>query len=247
MLKETGELEEWIVASEVHQDGTPHLHAFLKYTRKVDFKVDKWDLGTHHGNYQVAKSWRAVERYCKKDGDYISSIDLHSAQAKKAKNNKELLEMTPKEAVDTGKISLLQLPALMKARGMYMLLQPPKDHDSVKGQWIHGKTGTGKSTLARTENPGFFLKQQNKWWDGYEAEEVVILEDLDHGGACLGHLLKIWADKWSCKGETKGGTIPLYHSKFIVTSQYLPEELWTDDPEMVEAIRRRFAFVHIEQ
>jgi hypothetical protein len=83
------------------------LHAFIKYTRKVDFKVDKWDLGTFHGNYQVAKCWRAVEQYCKKGGDFISSIDILSASMKKAKNNRELLEMTPKEAVETGKITLL--------------------------------------------------------------------------------------------------------------------------------------------
>lgn len=51
LLKATGELTEWVVASELHQDGTPHLHAFLKYSRKVDFKVDRWDLGTYHGNY----------------------------------------------------------------------------------------------------------------------------------------------------------------------------------------------------
>jgi hypothetical protein len=79
LLKATGELAEWVVASELHNDGTPHLHAFIKYTRKVDFKVDRWDLGTYHGNYQVAKCWRAVEKYCKKDGDYISSICVLSA------------------------------------------------------------------------------------------------------------------------------------------------------------------------
>jgi hypothetical protein len=51
MLKETGALTEWVVASEKHADGTPHLHAFVKYSGRVDFKSDKWDLGPYHGNY----------------------------------------------------------------------------------------------------------------------------------------------------------------------------------------------------
>lgn len=45
------------------------------------------------------------------------------------------------------------------------------------------------------------------------------MDDLDfEGGDKLGHYLKIWADKWACTGETKGGTIPLNHHRFIVTS-----------------------------
>lgn len=46
------------------------------------WKVDKWDMGTYHGNYQVAKSWRAVDKYCKKGGDYISNINLDNAKKK---------------------------------------------------------------------------------------------------------------------------------------------------------------------
>lgn len=45
-----------------------------------------------------------------------------------------------------------------------------------------------------------------------------MLEDLDD--ACLGHYLKIWADKWECTGEVKGDTIPLLHEKFVITSNF---------------------------
>lgn len=68
------------------------------------WKVDKWDMGTYHGNYQVAKSWRAVDKYCKKGGDYISNINLDNA---KKKQNKLLLSKTAKEAVDDGDINLM--------------------------------------------------------------------------------------------------------------------------------------------
>jgi len=56
------------------------------------------------------------------------------------------------------------------------------------------------------------------------------MDNVDfNGGQTLGHYLKIWADRWACTGETKGGTIPLNHHFFIVTSQYTIEEMYGPD------------------
>lgn len=46
------------------------------------------------------------------------------------------------------------------------LQQPLYTHDKMRGLWIWGEPGAGKSTLARKHN-GYYLKAQNKWWDGY--------------------------------------------------------------------------------
>lgn len=35
------------------------------------------------------------------------------------------------------------------------------------------------------------------------------------------------------------------HTVIVVTSNYTPEELWPDDPELLRAIRRRFKVEHI--
>lgn len=40
-------------------------------------------------------------------------------------------------------------------------------------------------------------------------------------------------------GEIKGGQVPLVYDVFIVTSQYHPSEVWTDDKDL-EAMLRRF-------
>ena len=87
------------------------------------------------------------------------------------------------------------------------------------------------------------FKSQSKWWDGYAGESHVLLDDMD--GNFLGHCLKIWADKYACTGEIKGGVVKLSHTAFIITSNYLIEELWKDDTIMAAAIKRRFEVVHM--
>jgi len=70
----------------------------------------------------------------------------------------------------------------------------------------------------------------------------------DHDSPCLGHLLKIWMDHYVCTGETKGGTVPLMHRDFVVTSNYSIDQLYEKDgEEMIQAIKRRCKVIHMTQ
>ncbi len=64
----------------------------------------------------------------------------------------------------------------------------------------------------------------------------------------MGHLLKLWMDHYNCTGETKGGTVPLLHRDFVVTSNYTIKELYgAKGDEMVEAIERRCKVIHMKE
>lgn len=241
-------VDEYVVCQEPHEDGSPHLHAFVKFAAKVvlDKKGTRFDFLGYHGHYEVAKSWRAVQAYCKKGGNFIANISIESALEKKAKRSVEILTRSDvKTLVEDGTIGALQLVQAQKARQAWALLEDPEDQSDVRGIWIYGPSGSGKTHYVHKKEPLLYKKSQNRWWDGYEAQPAILLDDFDNKGTGLDHLLKIWTDKWSCKGETKGGTIPLNYQRFYVTSNFTIEYLFREsEPETVKAIRRRFKVIH---
>lgn len=108
----------------------------------------------------------------------------------------------------------------------------PKDKDD--NEWIYGEPGCGKTRFVKENYDSLFEKSMNKWWDGFQHEDNILLDDFDHQGKMLGHYLKIWGDRYfGWKGETKGGTIKPNYKKFIITSNYTPEQIWEDQLEML--------------
>lgn len=227
-----------IYGREVGENGTPHLQGFVVFPKAMRFSACKKLHDRCHWEVARGTSEQAAE-YCKKDGDYVEFGNNPGCQGRR--NDLE-------RAIETLKTDGLAAVAkhhtavfVKYSRGLRdasLFLQDPYEHHDVRGYWIWGPPGTGKSHCARSFSDSFYIKEQNKWWDGYDGELNVILDDLDTG--VLGHHLKIWADRYACKGETKGGTIYLRHQRFIVTSNYPPEHFWPDDAVMVEAIVRRF-------
>lgn len=232
------------------ETGTPHIQGFVYFWHKKTLSAAiKYLKGAH---VEIARNIEASIEYCKKGGTFfeegtapLSSKEKgNKTQELVAARNKVLLECNLNDAVRSGLISANQIPVIHRARAILGALLEPYDHDCVRGQWYVGPPNAGKSHTARERYPGAYLKAMNKWWDGYNGQEAVILDDLDSD--CLGHYLKIWTDKYACQGEIKNGHVQLRHKVFVVTSNFAIEELFKEE-KMAEAVKRRFHVTHFHK
>lgn len=115
----------------------------------------------------------------------------------------------------------------------------PSESPNVRGVWIVGAAGVGKSRLARQIYKPFYAKMANKWFDGYQDEPYIILDDVGHDQAkSLTYHLKIWTDRYPFVAEIKNGSKMIAPLGFILTSQYEIEDLWSDS-ESRDALKRR--------
>lgn len=242
-----------VICREVHCDGSFHLHAYVLLPKRYRVRNPYfWDLEEFHGHYEHAKCLTAVVRYIKKEGDILEFGELVWAEKLGSKKEhrrylgKRIIEGEPLENVVREDPSLLfglhklsQDVLTWKSMSLKLF-----DKDDVRGLWIYGPPRVGKSYFVRENYPSLYLKSQNKWWDSYQGEEAVLIDDMDSD--CLAHYLKIWADRYGCTGEVKGGHTPLCYDHFIVTSNFSIEELFASKPQVtIEAIKARFKVVHM--
>lgn len=251
------ELDYCLIVKEYHEDGSPHLHALITAKNKFDTKNPTcFDFMSFHGNYQAARNTDHIRTYLLKYdnepleyGNYESNCQ--SKVQKRIIKNKLLIDLPLHELVDKGEIALQQYKIIADAKRLYSLDKLNESQSLFIERnciWITGPPGSGKSYAARTKfGSSIYEKPQNKWWDAYNCEDVVLLDDFDKQGEGLSHYIKIWADKYRFNAEIKGGTIKPVYTTLIVTSNFYPEDIWeTTEFKSQEvtcaAVRRRFTF-----
>jgi len=68
-------VQRYIVAKELHKDGTKHVHVYLQLERRCSIPTPTFlDINEHHGNYQSCRSPCKVKAYCTKNTEWISDF-----------------------------------------------------------------------------------------------------------------------------------------------------------------------------
>lgn len=194
--------------------------------------------------------------------DFFEHGTLPWDQEKKGEAGKQSIEERW-ELAKNGDFESLPPEHIRTYQYIYTRFQEVEDRNGLHNYWVWGATGVGKSRWVRehygegmvghSEQPvhpgfvstGFYSKGTNKWWDGYNNENVVLIDDFDPDhGKYLAYYLKIWADHYAFNAEVKGGMLKIRPLIVIITSQY-PLEACFERKEDVDALSRRFEIINL--
>lgn len=227
--------------------GTPHLQGFIKFGLVKSFKQVK-SLLPVAAHIEPALCEEALINYNAKDGDIFEKGVRPKSNREKGLSTQERYRAAISCAKE-GKIDEVDPDLYLRYYRTLKVIE--KDHlkpcaplDTTAGVWIFGPSGCGKTSYVHKQfGESLYIKSaKTKWWDSYQGQDYVLLDDMDYECLHMSYYLKIWADHYPFQAETKGSAIMIRPKKIIVTSNYMIHELWRE-PELVKALVRRFELV----
>ena len=226
---------------------TPHLQGVVKFKHPVARPSRYFEqFGAGHFEIMRGTPEEAIE-YCKKEGDFQElrtrpqrRCDQGHHGVKGGVKGGRMEAARWEDAWSSAKQGRLEeVPADLRTRyfNTYSKVaskyqKKPSELKELNNLWIHGKSGSGKSTWAHRTFPNAFDKPFSKWWDGFQEDnpghQVVILDDL-HPKWSGKEKLKNWGDRYAFMAEYKGGSMLIRPKRIIITSNYTPDQVLSFD------------------
>lgn len=230
---------------------TPHLQGFVSFRDSRTLSAVKKDVPRAHLEPKSANStFDQAIGYCSKT-DSNPYVRGDRPQDSVAKGDNERQRWT--DALSAAKAGRWDdVPADIYIRNYSNLKRIKRDSapaatDLVEldhyGLWIYGPPRTGKSHMARTQYAPVYLKDLNKWWDDYDGEANVLIDEFGPDNAkYLTDYMKKWVDRWKFSAEMKGSRTVIRPQLIIVTSNYSIEDCFTGVDR--DAMLSRFRVIH---
>lgn len=224
---------------EQKEQGKLHYQFTVVYTTPVRQNQAREILGHWHGYLDICRSLESAITYCTKPEGRLGAIYEHG-ELGLGKGKSTATAGMLQDVLDGMPIGqVMEMYPGLFARNVNAVFKMASHADLKRGRYLdempevyiyYGVTGSGKSYKAYHENPNAYRKLGSaKWWDGYEDQECVILEEFnpdDKNTPELTDLLKLF-DRYPYRGEIKGGTVQIMAKKFIITTNLDPTRWWT--------------------
>lgn len=235
------------------EQGTEHYQGYIEFTKKMSFKAIKEVIGEAHIEDRKGTRDQAIA-YCSKEDTRIDGPWIYGDMklGKPGNQGKRTdLEDACDVIINSGRniakgltnVAVEQPVVFVKYhKGLTALATRINMGDRVEKprvEWIWGATGCGKTLYATRKSETFYIKDGTMWWDGYEQQETIVIDDFD-GKWPFRDLLRI-LDRYPYAGQFKGGYVKINSPNIIITCDRRPEDLYEgllSDAELAQLMRR---------
>lgn len=111
--------------------------------------------------------------------------------------------------------------------------------------WLYGPTGTGKSKYAHeiSNYLGYSKNPTHNWWDLYEGEEDIIIDDYRTNMCTFSEILRLF-DRYPLQLQVKGSSTNFRGKRIFITTPKHPYDTWVSrSSEDLEQLLRRITCV----
>lgn len=231
-----------VIGREVGESGTPHLQIYFEFSTMKSFKQMKKLHNKLHIEKRIGTKEQAAN-YCKKDGNYIEIGELRESKQGKRNDIENARELVKKGATMKEICEHSTSYQAIRCAELMRKYYNVKRNWKPTVYWYFGATGTGKSYAAFSESDPdnrWVSLDGLKWWDGYDGEPDVIIDDFRASDCRLKTLLRI-LDRYEYRVEHKGGSTQLLAKRIWITTPYHPMMTYKKDDadeDMKQLMRR---------
>lgn len=201
--------------------GTRHLQGYMEFSCRKRLTAVKKLAGLARAHIEMRRGTAAeASVYCKKDGLFEEEGQISEPQPGRRtdlESIKELIDNGCSE-VEVAENYFGSWCGNFRAIREYAKLKHKKVCRDVEVYLIYGEPGTGKTRFCFEKYPDAWINSDEKlqWFDGYDGEETVILDDY-RGEASDAFILKL-LDRYPLNVPIKGGYTPWKAKRIFITS-----------------------------
>jgi len=220
----------------------PHHQGYAEYAMPMRFSTLQSRFPGLHLETRKGTQKQAI-KYCKKDGHVTEEGE--PKQQGKRNDITDVCELIDNN-VPLHEIAKSNPSVFVKhAKGFHAYRYATHEHRTARPyvEWRYGLTGVGKTRGAIDKHRlSYFIKDGTAWWDGYEQEEAIIIDDFD-GKWPFRDLLRL-LDWNPYQGQTKGGYIKVNSPYIYITCEHPPDEFYYGNA-LNQVLRRLDKVVHV--
>jgi len=225
--------------------GRRHLQGYTRFSKPL--RMAGLQTALPGGHFEPAKADEAANvAYCSKSDSRLDGPWSDGDAARPGKRND--ISVAKKIVADGGGmrsvISQVNSYQAMKTAELCLKYVERKRTWLPDVRWYHGSTGGGKTRQAIEEFPDAWMSGRNlKWFEGYDAHEVIVIDDFRKDFCTFHELLRI-LDRYEYRIENKGSSRQLLAKTIIITCPWAPAVLYDNrSAEDVSQLIRRISVV----